>query len=60
MINRNSGCNNEEKRFSKKENVYGNSSKRDSYHESAGTNSTWDIDLNLILGNQTNENKNKQ
>lgn len=60
MINRNSGCNNEEKRFSKKENVYGNSSKRDSYHETVGTNSTSNIDLNLILGNQTNENKNKQ
>lgn len=60
MINRNSGCNNEEKRFSKKENVYGNSSKRGYYHESVGTNSTSDIDLNLILGNQTNKNTNKQ
>lgn len=44
----------------KKENVYGNSSKRGYYHESVGTNSTSDIDLNLILGNQTNKNTNKQ
>lgn len=60
MINRNSRYNDEEKRSIKKINAYGDSSKRSLCHESVGTNSTSDIDLNLILGNQINENKNKK